>query len=41
MRKRGSIPILLLLVFSISGVTVCSVFSRTVSAPGGGAVVCL
>ena len=40
MRKRCSIPILLFLVFSMSGVIVCSVFSCAVSAPGGGAVVC-
>ena len=39
-RKRYQIPILLL-VFSISGVIVYSVFSCTVSVPGGDAVVCL
>ena len=41
MRKRYPIPILLLLVFSMSGVIVFSVFSCTVSVPGGDAVVCL
>ena len=41
MRKRCSIPIIVLLVFSMSRVIDCSVFSRAVSAPGGGAVVCL
>ena len=39
-RKRYPIPILLL-VFSLSGVIVYSVFSCTVSVPGGGAVVCM
>ena len=40
-RKRCPIPILLLLVFSMSGVIVYSVFSCTISVPGGGAFVCL
>ena len=40
-RKHYPIPIILLLVFSMSEVIVYSVFSCTVSVPDGGAVVYL